>query len=467
MSVAGERLETQLRFPTGFLWGAATAAYQVEGSTTVDGRMESIWDTFCRHPGAVAGGDTGEPGADHYRRYSADVDLMHELGLGSYRFSVSWPRIRTDAGGVNVLGLDFYDRLVDRLLLRGVEPWVTLYHWDLPQSLEDIGGWANRDVAFRFADFAETVTQRLGDRVPFWTTMNEPWCSAFLGYAAGEHAPGRREPRAASAAVHHLLLGHGLAVEAIRRHAPNARAGVTLNLFPVRPSRPGNAEDAEVARRVDGLQNRVFLDPLLRGSYPGDLLADLEPFGFGDHVRDEDLATISAPLDMLGVNYYRAYEVTASPGSRDETGGPEWIGVPDFGFVPDDRLPRTDVGWQVQPEGLAETLLRVHHEYPVIPLYVTENGAAYPDVVGPDGKVADHDRIEFLASHLRSAHDAIRAGVDLRGYFYWSLLDNFEWAKGYAKRFGIVHVDYATQTRTPKLSAHWYSRVATTNVLPE
>ncbi|WP_253767922.1 GH1 family beta-glucosidase [Goodfellowiella coeruleoviolacea] len=456
-----------MTFPTNFVWGAATAAFQIEGSTTVDGRTDSIWDTFCRVPGAVVNGDTGEPAVDHYRRMREDVRLMADLGLPAYRFSVAWPRVRPDAGPVNSAGLDFYERLVDTLLEHDITPWVTLYHWDLPQTLEDQGGWANRETAYRFAEYAESVLVRLGDRVSNWTTLNEPYCSAFLGYGNGVHAPGRTDPRATVAAVHHLLLAHGLGLAAIRAHAPNASAGVTVNLYPVRPADPDSPEDVEVARRVDGLQNRIFLDPLLRGAYPEDVLADLEPFGLADHIAASDLQTISAPLDLLGVNYYTVHNVTArpEPTDRQNTDRPsEWLGVETIGFRGLNR-PRTAMDWEVHPDGLTEVLLRLNREYPKIPLYITENGAAYHDSV-VDGGIHDPDRVAFLDGHLRAAHAALSAGVDLRGYFCWSLLDNFEWAEGYAKRFGIVHVDYETQVRTPKLSARWYSQVVRDNGLP-
>jgi beta-glucosidase len=465
MSVQPAEAATEVAFPPGFVWGAATAAFQIEGSTTVDGRSPSVWDIFCGQPGAVVNGDTGEPAADHYRRYGEDVELMRDLGLGAYRFSTAWPRIRPDAGEPDSRGLDFDDRLVDRLLAAGIAPWATLYHWDLPQTLEDDGGWANRDTAYRFAEYAETIVSRLGDRVVSWTTLNEPWCAAILGYAQGIHAPGRTDPKAAVAAVHHLLLGHGLAMDVIRRHAPGSKAGLTLNLFPVVPADPGSAADLEAVRRIDGLQNRLFLDPVLRGVYPEDLVEDLASFGLADHVRAGDLGVISAPLDLLGVNYYRGYQVTGTPREGTEPGGPAWIGAETVAFVTDDGLPRTESGWQVQPDGLTDILLRVHREYPAIPLYITENGAAYPDHEHGDGQVDDHDRVAFLDSHLRAAHAAILGGVDLRGYFYWSLLDNFEWAEGYAKRFGIVHVDYETQRRTPKQSARWYSQVINHNGL--
>jgi beta-glucosidase len=452
-----------IAFPPGFVWGAATAAFQIEGATTADGRSESIWDRFAITPGAVVNGDTGEPAADHYRRSGQDVDLMWELGLGAYRFSIAWPRVRPDAGEPNALGIEFYDRLVDRLLDAGIEPWATLYHWDLPQTLEDKGGWTERSTAYRFAEYAETIVSRLGDRVSAWATLNEPWCAAMLGYANGLHAPGRADPEAAVAAAHHLLLGHGLAMDVLRRHAPNTPAGITLNLYPVVASDPSSEADVDAARRVDGLQNRLFLDPVLRGSYPEDIAGDLEPFGLGKVVRDGDLTTIAAPIDLLGINYYRGYEVTGTPRPGTEAAGPEWIGARKLAFVSDDRLPRTDSGWQVQPDGLTTTLLQIHRDYPGVPLYITENGASYPDVLSDEGEINDHDRIAFLDSHLRAAHDAIAAGVDLRGYFYWSLLDNFEWAEGYTKRFGLIHIDYRTQQRTPKQSAKWLSRVISLN----
>ncbi|GAB3581518.1 GH1 family beta-glucosidase [Amycolatopsis endophytica] len=466
MSVLGEEVTAGLEFPPGFRWGVSTAAFQIEGATTVDGRTDSIWDAFCRRPGAVVGGDTGDPAADHYHRFRDDVALMAELGLGVYRFSVAWSRVRPDGGAVNPKGLDFYERLVDALLERGITPWATLYHFDLPQALEEDGGWANRDTAYRFAGFAEAAAERLGDRVPFWSTLNEPWCSAFLGYAKGIHAPGRQESRAAVASAHHLLLAHGLGLAEIRRYAPDAESGITLNLYPVRAEDESSAADLDAARRVDGLQNRLFLDPVLRGQYPDDLLADLEPFGFGDHVRDGDLELIGAPIDQMGINYYRGYEVTGTLRPGVEPGGLEWVGADGIGFVPDVAASVTHSGWSVQPDGLAETLVRVHREYPAVPLYVTENGAAYPDSMRPDGWIDDVERVEFLAAHLRAAHAALARGVDLRGFSYWSLLDNFEWAEGYSKRFGLVHVDYGSQVRTLKRSAHFYAQVIRDNAVP-
>ncbi|MGX7826653.1 GH1 family beta-glucosidase [Actinokineospora sp. 24-640] len=451
-----------LRFPPGFLWGAATAAYQVEGSTTADGRSPSIWDTFCATPGKVVGGDTGDPGADHYRRMPQDVALMRELGLGAYRFSVAWPRVRPDGGPENARGLDFYERLVDELLAAGITPCATLYHWDLPQHLEDLGGWAARDTAHRFADYAESVARRLGDRVPVWSTLNEPWCAAFLGYGNGVHAPGRTSGSDALAAAHHLLLGHGMAMAALREHAPEAKSGITLNLYPVLAADPASAADRDAARRIDGLQNRIFLDPVLRGRYPADVLRDVADYGLAEHIRDGDLAVISAPVDFVGVNFYRDWHVSAVPDGKTDLG---WPGSETVSFPPRD-LPVTASGWEVRAAGLTECLVAADREYPGMTWYVNENGAAYDDEL-VDGAVDDAERLAYLESHVAAAHAAIAAGVDLRGYFYWSLLDNFEWAQGYAHRFGLVHVDYATQVRTLKRSAHWYSRLARANTLPE
>ncbi len=457
---------SELAFPAGFVWGAGTAAYQIEGATAADGRTDSIWDVFSRMPTATAGGDTGDLACDHYRLFGEDVRRMADLGLNTYRFSVAWPRIRPDGGPVNPAGLAFYDRLVDALLTAGITPWVTLYHWDLPQRLEDRGGWTVRDTAYRFADHVTSVAAALGDRVQHWATLNEPWCSAFVGYAEGRHAPGRTEPRSAVAAAHHLLVAHGLGLEALRAAAPTARAGIVLNLFPVRPADPDDPADLEAARRIDGIQNRLFLDPVLRGAYPPDVLADLAPYGLPELIRDGDSDLIGAPMDLLGINFYRDLHVSGHPSTDHTTEPSPWVGAEHVSFPARD-LPHTASGWDVAPDALTDLLLRLHHEYPRIPLYITENGAAYPDTLGADGIVADHDRIAFLNSHLRAAHRALQAGVDLRGYLHWSLLDNFEWAEGYAKRFGLVHVDYRTQRRTPKLSAHWFSRVVAANGLPE
>jgi beta-glucosidase len=455
--------------PASFLFGAATAAFQIEGANHTDGRTDSIWDTFSRVPGAVINGDDGSVACDHYHRYSDDVALMKQLGLDAYRFSVSWPRVRPGHGAVNAAGIGFYDSLVDELLGAGIEPWLTLYHWDLPQELEDAGGWANRDTAFRFTEYALSVHESLGDRVSRWTTLNEPWCSAFLGYAAGAHAPGRQEPAAAIAAAHHLMLGHGMTVEALRAANPALSLGITLNLSVIDPLDATVASDVDAARRIDGLHNRLFLDPILRSSYPEDVVADLADIWPSGLVHDGDLATIAAPIDFLGVNYYHGESVSLTPAApREEleapTDRPTSSPFPEANdvFFHPRNLPVTAMNWEVQPEGLTRLLGRVHTEYTDelgVALFVTENGAAYDDVVAADGIVHDAERVEFLDLHLDAVADAIEAGVDVRGYFYWSLMDNFEWAWGYAKRFGIVHVDYESLERTPKDSARRYAEV--------
>jgi beta-glucosidase len=431
-------------FDPGFLWGAATSSYQIEGAVTEDGRGPSIWDTFAATPGKVDNGDTGAVAADHYHRYRDDVALMADLGLGAYRFSIAWPRVQpTGSGQVNQRGLDFYRRLIDTLLEHGIEPWPTLYHWDLPQPLEDAGGWPSRDTAERFADYAAVVHEALGDRVTRWTTLNEPWCSAFLGYATGRHAPGRREPAAAVRAAHHLLLGHGLAARAM----PDARVGITLNLTHVSAVH-ATEPDLDAARRIDGMQNRIFLDPLLRAAYPEDVVDDLAEVTTFDHVQEGDLKTIAAPLDFLGVNYYSPMLVAGSA-TRTETA---YVGSPHVKHA-DGGRPRTSIGWEIDSGGLLDLLVRLEREYPAIPLYITENGAAFDD------EVHDQARVAYLDGHLRACLEAVERGVPLRGYFAWSLLDNFEWSYGYAQRFGLVHVDYATQRRTLKDSARWYAGV--------
>ncbi|MFY1578823.1 GH1 family beta-glucosidase [Verrucosispora sp. WMMD703] len=455
---------TELRFPDNFLWGAATAAYQIEGAARDDGRGESIWDTFSRTPGKVHAGHTGDVACDHYHRYADDVALMAELGLQAYRFSVSWPRIQPDGSGpVNPRGLDFYDRLTDALLGRGIDPIITLYHWDLPQTLQDRGGWTSRDTAEHFATYASALYARLGDRVGTWTTLNEPWCSAYLGYGNGVHAPGVQDPGAAFSAVHHLLLAHGLATQALRA-AGAGRVGVTLNPADVCPADPNSAADAAAARLVDGLHNRIFLDPLLVGGYPDDIREHVARFVEPTFVQDNDEKIIAAPIDLLGINYYAPTYVA---GRTDGAGGggayPGTEGQVQF-LAP--VGPLTDMGWMIEPAGLTRLLERIATDYPAVPLLITENGAAFPDkTADPTTPLQDSDRIAYLDGHLRAAHEAIARGVDLRGYLVWSLLDNFEWAEGYRKRFGIVHVDYLTQRRTPKSSARWYQEVISRNGL--
>jgi beta-glucosidase len=459
--------EITARFPEGFVWGAATAAYQIEGAARDDGRGPSIWDTFSRTPGKVYAGHTGDVACDHYHRYADDVALMAELGLRAYRFSVSWPRVQPDGSGpVNPRGLDFYDRLVDELRGRGIEPFITLYHWDLPQALEDRGGWTSRETAELFAEYAAAVHARLGDRVTTWTTLNEPWCSAYLGYGNGVHAPGRQDPAAAFRAVHHLLLGHGLATNALRA-AGATTVGITLNPAAVLPADPASPTDQQAVRLVDGLHNRIFLDPLLGGGYPVDVLDHVARFTGLGHLWDGDEKIIGAPVDLLGVNYYAPTYVAARPGAAG--GGGAYPGTEGIEFLPPVG-PLTDMGWMIEPAGLTTLLTRLARDYPRVPLIVTENGAAFEDKLDQDdananGRVCDTDRIAYLDGHLRAAHEAIANGVDLRGYLVWSLLDNFEWAEGYRKRFGIVYVDYRTQLRVPKDSARWYREVIRRNGL--
>ncbi|HWC81385.1 MAG TPA: GH1 family beta-glucosidase [Pseudonocardiaceae bacterium] len=463
--------KTQARqgFPAGFVWGASTASYQIEGAVAEDGRTPSIWDTFAHTPGAVRNADNGDIAADHYHRYPEDFALLADLGLTAYRFSVSWPRVQPHGSGpVNQRGLDFYRRQVDDLLERGITPYLTAYHWDLPQELEDADGWGNRDTAYRFGEFVELLAGALGDRVHHWSTVNEPWCSAFLGYASGVHAPGRREPVTALRAVHHLLLGHGLGVGALRANNPEHEVGLTLNLAAVRPADP--AADADAVRRIDGLANRIFLDPVFHGRYPADVLADTVATTDWSFVRDADLAEISRPIDVLGVNYYSPMKVaTRLPGAapvREDGHGVSaatpWIGSDEVDFLPTPG-PRTLMGWTVDADGLTEILTRVARDYPGTPLMVTENGAAYDDYVNPVGEVHDPDRVDYLRSHLDAVRRAGVEGADVRGYFVWSLLDNFEWAFGFSKRFGIVFVDFASQRRIPKDSARYYAKVAAIN----
>ncbi len=465
-----------LHFPEGFVWGTATASYQVEGAITEDGRGTSIWDTFSHTPGRIVDGTTGDTACDHYHRYADDVALMADLGLDSYRFSIAWPRIvPAGSGPVNQAGLDFYRRLADALLERGIAPLATLYHWDLPQPLQDAGGWTNRETALRFAEYAEVVGAALGDRVGTITTFNEPWCSAFLGYGSGVHAPGISDNAASLAAVHHLNLAHGLGTSALRAVLPPAgRVSVTLNLAVVRAASDSPA-DQDAARHVDGLTNRIFLGPMLHGQYPADLLDDLRHITDWSFIADGDEQAINAPIDVLGVNYYTPTRVTAAtPELRAAVSG-RWVNDPHASdgptpFPGTDRAmsvpqegPYTAMGWRIEPTSLTELLLRVHREHPGLPLMITENGAAFADEPGADGFVHDADRIAYLRDHLGAVHAAISAGVDVRGYYAWTLMDNFEWAWGLSKRFGLVHVDYDTLERRPKDSARWYRDVIAAN----
>lgn len=462
-------------FPDGFLFGAATAAYQIEGAAFEDGRTASIWDAFARVPGAVVGAENGDVACEHYHRYADDVALMKRLGLQAYRFSTSWSRVRPDGGPVNGKGLDFYSRLVDELLAADIVPWLTLHHWDMPQALEEQGGWTSRDIVERFTDYALSVHDVLGDRVQHWTTMNEPWCSSFLSYTAGVHAPGRTSIRDGLLASHHLLLSHGSAVRALRERDSSLDLGITLNLTVADPADVDDPLDVDAARRIDGQFNGWFLSPIFHGEYPADIVRDFREVDsaavaqWQAAVQPGDLEIISAPLDALGVNYYHGELLSGHPqpggGDPHQTKGqqretrspfPSKEGI----YWVERGLPRTGMDWEVQPEGLTRLLVRVANDYAGdVPLYVTENGAAYDDEVGADGEVADVERTQFLSAHVAATLDAIEQGVDVRGYFYWSLMDNYEWAWGYAKRFGIVRVDYETQQRTIKQSGAEYARI--------
>jgi len=440
-----------LRFPKGFVWGGATAAFQIEGAWNEDGKSESIWDRFCRTPGKVANGDTGDVACDHYHRFPDDIRMMQELGLQAYRFSIAWPRILPDGRGrVNQAGLDFYSRLVDGLLEAGITPFATLYHWDLPQILQDAGGWPSRATAEAFVEYADVVTQHLGDRVKNWMTHNEPWCIAFLSHQIGEHAPGHQNWNEAIQAAHHVLLSHGWAVPVIRRNSPDAEVGIVLN-FTHASAASASQPDQNAARWFDGYFNRWFLDPVYGRRYPADMVEDYTAAGHlpngMDFVQPGDMEAIAVPTDFLAVNYYTRAIL------RDEEAT--------------DNLPQTVVssgeetamGWEIYPAGLYQLLCRLHFAYQIPKIYIAENGCAYSDGPGDDGKVRDERRISYLRRHFAAAQRAIQAGSPVQGYFVWSLMDNFEWAKGYDERFGLVWVDFETQQRIPKESAAWYSGV--------
>jgi beta-glucosidase len=429
-------------FPADFVWGAATASYQIEGAANEDGRGESVWDRFCATPGKVRNGDDGAIACDFYHRYRDDIVLMRELGIDAFRFSIAWPRVIPGGRGpVNAKGLDFYDRLVDELIGNGITPYVTLFHWDTPQPIEDAGGWPARDTVEAFAAYVEAVAGRLGDRVGHWITHNEPWVVSWIGYGWGHHAPGRTSEADALATAHHLLVSHGRAVEILRELSPNAEVGITLNLDYAYAAGEDEGDEAAAAW-VDGFHNRWFLDPLFKGAYPDDMLEawrDVLP-----EIHDGDLETIAAPIDFLGVNNYTSPLVAA-----DTDGGRSRI-------VHRGDVDLTDMGWEVVPDGLRDLLLRLARDYAPKAIYVTENGAAYPDVRGHDGSVSDPERQAYFEGYIGAAAEACASGVPLKGYFAWSLLDNFEWAWGYWKRFGLVYVDYATLERVPKGSFYWY-----------
>lgn len=436
-----------LRFPEGFVWGAATSAYQIEGAAGVDGRGPSVWDTFSRTPGKVRNGETGDVAADHYHRWEGDLDLIRRLGMTSYRFSVSWSRVLpTGSGAVNQRGLDFYRRLVAGLAERGITPMVTLYHWDTPQVLHEQGGWENRDTAYRFADYAAIVASALGDSVPAWLTLNEPKTLVQNGYLWGSHAPGHRDEAAAYVVAHHQLLAHGLAVQAMRPNLPTgSRIGPALNLHPCYPADESVAAQ-EQTLRFDGYENRLYLDPIFKAAYPVDTLADIARISpMASYIRDDDLKIIGSPVDLLAVQYYTPIYVTADGGTVQ-------------------KHPLSKAFWQqIYPLGLYDILTRVRREYGDVPMTITENGLPTPDVLGSDGHIDDQGRIAFFRDHLAAAHRAIADGVNLESFHVWSLMDNFEWQEGYDERWGLIYVDYPTQRRIPKRSAHWYSGVIAAN----
>jgi beta-glucosidase len=442
-------------FPKGFLWGAATSSYQIEGAWDEDGKSESIWDRFTHMPGHILDGSTGDVADDHYHRWREDVALLAELGMKAYRFSISWPRILPNGyGRSNLAGLDFYSRLVDELLAHDIQPLVTLYHWDLPQVLQDRGGWPARATAQAFTDYAEAVARRLGDRVKMWATHNEPWVTAFLGYQVGVHAPGHQNTEEALRATHHLLLSHGWAVPVIRRDSPGSQVGIVLNLSPQVPA-SSSAADVKAARLADAGLNRLFADPLAGRPYPEEL-QERSPMPV-ELVQPDDMRTIATPIDFLGVNFYFRNVIRSQDVPEERNQEREVF----------ENQEHTEMGWEVHPEALYELLVRLKREYAFPAYYITENGAAYADKVGPGDTVDDPRRVAYYRGHLEQCARAIGEGVPLRGYFAWSLMDNFEWAAGYTKRFGIVYVDYETQQRIPKTSARWYQRVVANNAIAD
>lgn len=432
-------------FSPDFRWGCSTSSYQIEGAAHEDGRGESIWDRFCAQPGAIRDQSNGDVACDHYHRWPEDLNLAKSLGVNAYRFSIAWPRIFPNGRGriANQAGVDFYSRLVDGLLERGIEPWATLYHWDLPQALQDVGGWEHRDTVHAFADYTDAITRALGDRVKHWITHNEPWCTAFLGHFEGNHAPGVRNFKSALQVSHHLFVSHGLAIPVVRQNVRDAEVGITLSLHPIYAASDSEADKA-AAIRHDGSRNRWFLDPLYGRGYPSDVWAL-----FGDNapvVKEGDLDIIARRTDFLGVNYYFPETVENAPG----------LNAISTRIVDLPNVPRTAFGWQVSPEGMTTLLSRITQDYKPSRIFLTENGSTFEDVVTPSGEVLDVDRQKYLVDHLAAAKDAIDAGVPLKGYFAWSLLDNFEWAEGYVRRFGLTYVDYTTQRRTLKSSGKWY-----------
>lgn len=438
---------SKILFPKDFKWGVATSAYQIEGAWNKDGKGKSIWDSFCHEQGKIIDGTTGDIACNHYEKFPQDIATMRELGIRNYRCSISWPRVMPEGKNkINPAGLDYYDRLIDELCESNIDPFVTLYHWDLPQVLQDMGGWNNRDVSKYFADYAALMAKKLGDRVKFWATLNEPWVIANLGHKTGEMAPGLKDQKLTLQVIHNLMLAHGMAVQAIRACEPKSEVGIVQILFPTHPASDSQA-DQKVAEFTWQRESAWFLDPLFKASYPAEIwesYGDMVP-----QVEAGDMALISQKLDFLGVNFYFRNVMSAENGRLEKIPGADY----------------TDMGWEVHAPGLRHLLLRLSNEYKLPPLYITENGAAYQDVLTADGRVHDQNRLEYVRDHLLEAHAAIQEGVDLRGYFLWSLLDNFEWAYGLSKRFGIIYVDYQSLERYPKDSALWYAKVIKRNGL--
>lgn len=441
-------------FPDNFLWGTATSSFQIEGAIKADGRGDSIWDVFCRIPGAIDNGDTGEPACDHYYRFQEDIELLQKMGVKTYRLSIAWPRIFPEGTGKpNKRGIEFYQKLLRLLNDADIKPAVTLYHWDLPQALQNQGGWTNRKTADHFKDYAQVMFEELGGLVAQWITHNEPFVSAHCGYYYGNHAPGLRNPKASFQVAHNILLSHGMAVQKFRELKIPGEIGITLNMTVVHPG-SDTPEDKAAAYLKDGFENRWFIDPVFKGSYPEDITQIIRKKGYYPDIHKGDLDLIALPIDFLGLNYYSRSIIRHD--SHEPLLNATWCKIPGE---------KTAMGWEIYPEGLCELLTRIHHDYKPFQIYVTENGAAFNDIVTPDGQVHDSDRLEFLRQHFIQAHKAIENGVPLKGYHVWSFMDNFEWACGYSKRFGIVYVDYQTQQRTFKDSALWYKKVIEENGL--
>jgi beta-glucosidase len=451
-----DRAMHKLQFPEKFFWGFATASYQIEGAVHEDGRGESIWDRFCHTPGKIINDDVGDVACDHYHLYEDDVRLMSELNVNSYRLSIAWPRIFPEGRGmVNQKGLDFYKRLIDSLNKRNIVPAVTLYHWDLPQKLQDIGGWTNRDVTGYFEDYSSLMFRELGDRVPIWITHNEPWCVSFLSNWIGKHAPGNKDFKTAILIAHNLLLSHGKVVNLYRSTGLKGEIGITLNMGPTYPA-SGKEEDIAAAERLYGHSVRWFIEPVLKGSYPPEIVEWYRKKNLMPEIQNEDMKIICAPIDFIGTNYYLSAHVRHDSSQQ-----------PIEATHISREFPRTDMGWEIHAEGFYDLLIRLRHDYGDIKIMITENGAAFDDIVEKDGSIRDLKRLAYLRDHFTQVHRAIKSGVNIIGYYVWSFIDNFEWAEGFSKRFGVVYVDYTTQKRTVKSSGKWFAKVAEANSVVE